>query len=587
LGRIAPARVLKSMGGKDMMLAGDPKQAKAVADEALHKDGAYKKEGGNRPRDKNGRVKAQAADVPELAELVGRGVALRQEFDDVVILQTRHRLVSAADAGVRDSEKEAFDAAGLKFKDVTQRLSDLSWTREDWAWLAERNRSALLAKPGGEEEVRGFDAAPLLMDTRKQKVGGEGEKQESLDGAEVLNLQELYKLARRTGAPVVRIGAYHKKVRGNEAERADLIDDDDFGLASELQMCIGARVLLTRNIWAEAGLMNGALGYVRGYVWPRGGDPNSADSRKRAPLCVVVEFDDVDLKGETLKDAEGKPLPNLRSFFPELGKEYARYVPIFRVDAESKHDSDVVRQQFPLTLAWALTHWKAQGMTLKRVRVRIGKGVASQVGVAFVAVTRVGHPWGLMFETDLPEHDVFEQAKWKEEFRSRERFELQLRVKFSRTLRKYGFCEEDPWNERDAAIAERILARLEVEASKQRQRENLQCDPHEWPWTDAREAPVDQQLGVAVERLVAEKVFRFDHALAVVERLKSPVHMPAVLDALGCLIPRSLHPRLDGVKPKGKAQAGAAVSGPMLVVGGWKMNVDDERSVVEPGRPLT
>ena len=126
-----------------------------------------------------------------------------------------------------------------------------------------------------------------------------------------MNLQELYKLARRVGAPVVRIGAYHKKLSGNEAERADLIDDDDFGLANELQMCVGARVLLNRNLWPEAGLMNGALGYVRGYVWPRGGDPNSTDSRKRAPLCVVVEFDDVDLKGEMVHDAQAKELGRL------------------------------------------------------------------------------------------------------------------------------------------------------------------------------------------------------------------------------------------------------------------------------------
>ena len=268
---------------------------------------------------------------------------------------------------------------------MTDRLSDLSWTREDRDWFAERNGSALLARPCGEEEVRRFDEAPLLMDTRKQRVGGEGEKQESLDGADVLNLQELYRVARRSGVPVVRFGAYHKKQSGNEAERADLMDDDDFGLAAELQMCVGARVLLTRNLWPEAGLINGALGFVRGYVWPRGGDPNSQDSRKRAPLCVVVEFDDVKLKGETLYDAEGKPVPNLRSFFPDLGDGYERYVPLFRAEAESKYDSNVVRQQFPLTLAWALTHWKAQGMTLKRVRVRVGKGVAGQVGVAFDA----------------------------------------------------------------------------------------------------------------------------------------------------------------------------------------------------------
>jgi len=30
-------------------------------------------------------------------------------------------------------------------------------------------------------------------------------------------------------------------------------------------------VLLTQNQWVEAGLMNGALGVLRGYMWPEGG----------------------------------------------------------------------------------------------------------------------------------------------------------------------------------------------------------------------------------------------------------------------------------------------------------------------------
>ena len=57
--------------------------------------------------------------------------------------------------------------------------------------------------------------------------------------------------------------------------------------------------------------MNGALGHVRGYVWPEGGDPRSTDSKKRAPLCVVVEFDDVDLGVQEKKVVGGSKVePN-------------------------------------------------------------------------------------------------------------------------------------------------------------------------------------------------------------------------------------------------------------------------------------
>ena len=40
---------LTSMGGKDVMLSGDVDQAKPIMDESGHKEGAYKKEDGNKP----------------------------------------------------------------------------------------------------------------------------------------------------------------------------------------------------------------------------------------------------------------------------------------------------------------------------------------------------------------------------------------------------------------------------------------------------------------------------------------------------------------------------------------------------------
>ena len=54
------------------------------------------------------------------------------------------------------------------------------------------------------------------------------------------------------------------------------MDAEDFkGLKAELELCEDARVMLTANEWVAAGLMNGALGYVRGYVFPEGFDPTS------------------------------------------------------------------------------------------------------------------------------------------------------------------------------------------------------------------------------------------------------------------------------------------------------------------------
>ena len=208
---------------------------------------------------------------------------------------------------------------------------------------------------------------------------------------------------------------------------------DDFrGMEAELLMCTGARVLLTQNLWVEAGLMNGALGVVKGFMWSEDADAQSEKIEQRTPLCVFIEFDSVNLIS---------PDGQRRFFFPN-DPEKMNWVPIFRQAVSSTIEEHVVREQFPLTLAWALTHWKAQGMTLDRVRVQLSERTAGVPGIAFVAVTRVRHPWDIVFEEDLPALEHFMKARKTPAFRERQRFELRQLARASRTVRKYGYCEE-------------------------------------------------------------------------------------------------------------------------------------------------
>ena len=80
------------------------------------------------------------------------------------------------------------------------------------------------------------------------------------------------------------------------------------------------------------------------------------------------------------------------------GKERSlKCVPIFRQEVDAANLEHVKRSQFPLTLAWALTHWKAQGMTLDRVRIRLSAKTARQAGIGFVAMSRVKHVRHLIF----------------------------------------------------------------------------------------------------------------------------------------------------------------------------------------------
>ena len=115
------------------------------------------------------------------------------------------------------------------------------------------------------------------------------------------------------------------------------------------------------------------------------------------PLYVVVAFDDL-----KLKDVSGAQ----RTFFPDE-PEKKNWVPVPWQEISSNTEDKLTRKQFPLTLAWAITHWKAQGMTLPRARIRLGAKTAAEHGVGFVACTRVRHPTHMVFEEDLPESETF------------------------------------------------------------------------------------------------------------------------------------------------------------------------------------
>ena len=149
--------------------------------------------------------------------------------------------------------------------------------------------------------MRKFSDAPLLMDGRVTRASGEA-------GANKINQLKLEALSADTQKPIFVIRAHHdvakieegaSKGRKRETQdeirkRAREMDADDFrGMENELMMCEGARVLLTQNLWVEAGLMNGAMGVLRGYMWPKGGDPHSDDPSLRSPLCLFVEFDSI------------------------------------------------------------------------------------------------------------------------------------------------------------------------------------------------------------------------------------------------------------------------------------------------------
>ncbi len=355
--------------------------------------------------------------------------------------------------------------------------------------------------------MKAFDTAPLLMDAKKQKTGSDGG-----DGADKMNGCELERMAKRTGEPIASFRVHHDKPDKETDLVVEDMDSEEFrGLAGALMLCVGARVLLTHNLWVAAGLMNGALGWVKGFLWPEGGDPGSKESKKRAPVIVFVEFDDVNLGGEFVADEAGKAKWRARSFFPE-DPSRKNWVLIWQEKCEAVTEEHVIRYQFPLVWAWALTHWKAQGMTLRRVRIALGKRVAQSPGIGYVCVTRVRHPTDIVFEIDFPEYETFQNAKHKEAFRERCRFELRLRARASRTILKYAagdgvprvVCEADEWTEGDARIAVALLRRLTAKGDMKRaalKQSGRPVDKNAWLWGE-KDPDFERELQEAVDALV-------------------------------------------------------------------------------------
>ena len=96
------------------------------------------------------------------------------------------------------------------------------------------------------------------------------------------------------------------------------------------------------------------------------------------------------------------------AFFDErLFPERRTWLPLRPETVQQDGNSEICRAQYALMLAWALTPWKAQGMSLEKVVVKLG-AAASRPGVAFTALTRARHPDGLAIDDSFPVMSSFQ-----------------------------------------------------------------------------------------------------------------------------------------------------------------------------------
>ena len=141
------------------------------------------------------------------------------------------------------------------------------------------------------------------------------------------------------------------------------------GLHTILKLAVGARVMLTVNIDVSDGLVNGARGEVVHVV---------TNNNVQVSL-VLVKFDSIQVGQHAIQ------LSTYRNIYRNAVPIQRQQVVFF---AKGKRGSEITRLQFPLTLAWATTIHKVQGLTLDEIVVNM-KGGRFTPGQAYVAFSRV------------------------------------------------------------------------------------------------------------------------------------------------------------------------------------------------------
>ena len=149
-----------------------------------------------------------------------------------------------------------------------------------------------------------------------------------------------------------------------------------------LGLKVGARVMLIHNLDLVDGLINGTLGFVRGFIQSNGTKATNAENAH----MILIEFDEEE-DGLELRKKQNHLLRYcpLKNVTPIARMKFEHRVG----DAKKGHAATNTLFQFPITLAWAMTIHKCQGITVKPPEsIRTDVGSCWLGGMAYVVCGR-------------------------------------------------------------------------------------------------------------------------------------------------------------------------------------------------------